>query len=133
MCRFKFPKYPLDETRLILGLSKDLDESKVKERRKDLNKILKFLIRQTHSDTDQSGKTKLDRLMKMNFYEFLFASGMFSGDKAFEDFSEIEKQEAKTRYLNALSAGVQGSAMVVLKRDVKDIFINAYNKRIMQL
>ena len=39
LCRFNIPKFPMDKTRLILGISKDLDESIVSKRIKDLNKI----------------------------------------------------------------------------------------------
>ena len=49
VCRFKFPKFPLDETKLVLGISKDTDEKLVKNRKKDLNKIISFLVRQTYS------------------------------------------------------------------------------------
>ena len=48
ICRFKFPKFPLDETRLVFGMPKDIDDNEVKTRIKDLNKIIKFLIRQTY-------------------------------------------------------------------------------------
>ena len=43
VCRFGFPKFPLDETKLIRGMSKDADEKLIKERKEDLNKIVKFL------------------------------------------------------------------------------------------
>ena len=33
----------------------------------------------------------------------------------------------------AISASVQGTAIVVLRRDVKDIFVNAFNASIMRL
>ena len=39
----------------------------------------------------------------------------------------------KSRYLNAISAGIQGRAAVILKRDVKDLFVNGYNDKIMKL
>ena len=35
--------------------------------------------------------------------------------------------------VNTLTAGVQGTAMVVLKHEVKDIFTKGYNKKIMRL
>ena len=47
--------------------------------------------------------------------------------------SDQDKEEAKQRYLNAISASVQGTAMVVLKRKVKDIFVNGFNPKIMRL
>ena len=44
-----------------------------------------------------------------------------------------KRKLAKERYLNALSASIQGTASVFLKRKVKDIFVNAYNKKIMAI
>ena len=69
----------------------------------------------------------------MTFWDFLFSAGMFKENKKLENCDEEDKQAARCRYLNALSAAVQGSAMVVLKREVKDIFINGFNKKIMRL
>ena len=68
-----------------------------------------------------------------DFYQFLYAAGMFVENRPFNEYSDVEKESAKRRYLDALSASVQGTAMLVLKREVKDIFINAFNIRIMQL
>ena len=45
---------------------------------------------------------------------------MFEGDKAIEDYDELEKNEARLRYMNAISASVQGTAIVVLTRKMKD-------------
>ena len=56
VCRFKIPRFPLDETKLVLAISKDIEESDIKERKKDLSKIIKFLIRQTYSG-NQVGET----------------------------------------------------------------------------
>jgi len=47
ICRFSYPKFPMDKTTVIMGISKDEDENIVKERKNDLKKITKFLIRQT--------------------------------------------------------------------------------------
>ena len=47
--------------------------------------------------------------------------------------SDQDKDKAKIRYLNAISSGIQGSAAVIMKREVKDIFVNGYNKQIMRL
>ena len=45
----------------------------------------------------------------------------------------VEKEEARERYLNAISSSIQGSAIIILKREVKDVFVNAYNKQVMNL
>ena len=134
MCRFKIPKFPLDETELILAMNKDTEASVIQERKNDLNKIVKFLIRQTYYSGFQVGETESWKKLKdMNFLEFLFSAGMFNDGKKLENCDEEDKQAARCRYINALSAAVQGSAMVVLKREVKDIFINGFNKKIMRL
>ena len=132
VCRFKFPKFPLDRTTLILGMKKDLDDKLVQERRNDLNKIIKFLIRQTFQDYSMND-SEVPHLKSMKFDEFLFEVGMFRSNKFFEHMSHIEKEEARKRYLNAISSSIQGTAIIVLKREVKDIFINAYNKQVMNL
>ena len=58
---------------------------------------------------------------------------MFTRDADPHKYTDDEKQEAKSRYLDALSASAQGTAIVVLKRDVKNIFVNGYNSSIMRL
>ena len=50
VCRFKFPKFPLDETRLIASMPKETDEDLIKKCKADLSKITKYLIRQTYSE-----------------------------------------------------------------------------------
>ena len=44
ICRFKFPKFPIDETCLVKALPKDTDEKLIKERKADYSKLIKFLI-----------------------------------------------------------------------------------------
>ena len=133
ICRFRFPKFPLDETKLVFGMPKDTEEDVIKERKKDLNKIVNYLIRQTHVEKNLNDSDTWKTLEKMTFWEFLFEVGMFSVNKKLEDCTEKEKKHAKLRYLNAIAVSVQGTAIVVLKRKVKDIFINGYNKTIMKL
>ena len=58
---------------------------------------------------------------------------MFIENKRFDKYTEEERIAAKTRYLNAISASVRGSAVVIIKRKVRDIFVNGYNKNIMRL
>ena len=50
VCRFKFPKFPLDETKLVKGMSKETEEETVKARKNDLSKIVKYLLRQTYTE-----------------------------------------------------------------------------------
>ena len=71
VCRFKFPKFPMDETKMILGISKDTDEATVQDRKKDLKKIIKFLIRQTHFDETGMESEGWKKLKNMDFWRFL--------------------------------------------------------------
>ena len=123
----------MDETKVVLGLSKDEDEDLIKERKRDLNKITKYLIRQTHAKENLNQSESWNNLKDMNFWEFLYAVGMFNGQKMLDEYNEIEMQETKTRYINAISASVKGTAMVVVKRKVKDIFVNGFNPKVMRL
>ena len=123
----------MDETKLIKGIPKDADAKIVKARKNDLNKILKFLIRQTYTDTKLEDQESWKHLKGLNFCQFLFEVGMFKGNKSLEEYDEVEKNEAKSRYLEAISASVRGTAIVVLKRKVKDIVLNGYNTNIMRL
>ena len=34
LCRFNFPKFPMDKTRLILGMSKELDKEEISKKNK---------------------------------------------------------------------------------------------------
>ena len=133
ICRFRFPKFPLDETKLIQGISKDIDDQIIKARKDDLNKIVKFLIRQTFTDKKLDDLPSWKHLQELDFWQFLHEAGMFKEDKSLAEYTESEKQNAKTRYLEAISVSVQGSAVVVMKRKVKDIFVNGYNANIMRL
>ena len=110
-----------------------MDEKIIKARKDDLNKIIKFLIRQTYTEKKLEDQESWKRLKCLNFWEFLFEAGMFVGSKSLEDYDELEKRNAKTRYLDAISASVQGTGTVVLKRKVKDMFVNGYNSSIMRL
>ena len=133
VCRFKFPKFPIDKTTLILGMLKDTDEDIVKTRRKDLQKISKFLIRQTYTDQNIQDLQSWINLQRMDFWQFLYEAGMFETDKLLSEFTVDEKQKARERYVNAVSASVQGTAIVLIKREVKDVFVNGYNPKIMRL
>ena len=113
ICRFRFPKFPMDETKLILGMSKDLDENLIKARKLDLNRITKYLVRQTYSERNLSECEGWKLLKKLNFWEFIHNAGMFEGQKELNEYTEYDKNVAKARYLDAISASVQGNAAVI--------------------
>ena len=52
ICRYNYPQNPIDETTLLLGLSKGHDEEDLNKRKNDYKKTRKFLIRQTYSDEE---------------------------------------------------------------------------------
>ena len=133
VCRFRFPKFPIDETCIVQAMPKDIEEKNSKERTKDFNMLMKYLIRQTHTEGNLEEHIGWKNLQKLNFYEFLYEAGMFSGNRDLRDYSDEEKQKAKARYLNAISASVKGSAIVLLKREVKNMFVNGFNAHIMRL
>jgi hypothetical protein len=114
----------------IPGMSKNLTEDQVKQRKDDLKKIKKFLIRQTYKENNEETEQS-ESFKKMTFLQFLFEVGMMEMDKNIEDFSENEKCAAYQRYINALSASVRGTGAVFLKRATKDVFTNNFNRRLL--
>ena len=131
-CRFNFPQFPMNKTRFILGMSKQLDLEEIRSRKQDLQKIRKYLIRQTYTEDSPIGETAAFSLFKnFSFIQFLHEVGMFELDKKLEHYSEKEKEAAYERYMNALSASIKGTGSVILRRDTKDIMTNNFNRRIM--
>ena len=119
----------MDETKLLLGVSNEMDENIANERTKDLNQILKYLLRQTF-DVDSPDWRKL---RDMDFLEFIRQVGMFLEIKPIDAYTEEEIKTAKDRYLNSISMSVKGTGKIFLKRKVKDMFTNGYNKKFMRL
>ena len=113
VCRFRFPRFPLNKTKVVLGLTKDMDEDMIKKCKADLAKITKYLIRQTHRESDQVESESWKKLKQLNFWEFLYEVGMFTTDKLLKDYTNEEKENARSRYLNAIAAGIQGRAAVI--------------------
>ena len=85
VCRFRFPRFPLDETKLILGISKDANPNLIKERRSDLSKITKYLIRQTHTEKPYTESESCKKLKRLHFWKFLYEVGMFNNMKLFKE------------------------------------------------
>ena len=133
ICRFNFPKFPSDQTKFILGVNKDLDKDILEARRKDFNKIMKYLLRQTYSETNLEESEHWKVLKQMSFLEFIHQAGMFNKRKSLSSYSNEEIEDARSRYFNAISTNIKGTGMVLLKRNVEHIFINGYNQKIMKL
>ena len=123
----------MDKTRLILGMNKDIDQDESSRRSKDLKKITKFLIRQTFNQEGVETSENIQNLQKMSFLEFIYQVGMFRDEKLLSEYTQEEIKAAKQRYFKALSASIRGTGAVLMKRELKNIFVNGYNKNIMRL
>ena len=133
-CRYNFPQFPMNKTKFILGMSKELDIEEKENRKKDLQKIKKYLIRQTFSeDSSISASMALKQFQELSFIQFLYDVGMFKGNKKLEECSRNEKDIAYKRYIAAISASIKGSGSVFLQRDTKDVMTNNFNRRIMEI
>ena len=131
-CRYNFPQFPMNKTKFILGMTKELPLDEKESRKKDLLKIKKFLIRKTHSEDSSLGESfELQQFNNLSFIQFLHEVGMFSEDKSLERYTNKEKNLAYERYMRALSASIRGTGSIFLKRNTKDILTNNFNRRIM--
>lgn len=132
ICRFKFPKYPLDETILLRPISKDEDPKCVNQMQKDLKHIRAYLIRRTQFKESKENEGKWLKFINFTFNEFLSDLGFFEG-LSLSKSEDQRRHMAKQRYLNALRADINGSGYVYLKRKTCDIFINNYNRHLIGL
>ena len=87
ICRFQYPRFPLNETRLILGVSNDIDDGVMKKRKEDLNRIMKFLLRQTFDMDSESWK----KLKNLDFVRFLYHVGMFEVNNPVMEYLTLSK------------------------------------------
>ena len=129
ICRLRFPKYVIDETLLLLPVSKTEDPKAVQQMQKDLHHIKAYLIRrirffETKNEHDEKIWVKFTR---MTFFEYLQDIGMFEG------LSLDQTDLAKQRYINALRADIKGKAFVYLRRDTQDILTNNFNPILMMI
>jgi hypothetical protein len=134
VCRFIFPRAPMDETKVLLGFKKDEDGELVKTAKKDYVAIRKFLLRQTFVPERAKRHEQEDykRLVSMDFITFLKKIGMFTKVPCILLQQEMFEQ-ARTRYHTALKAGIKGYASVFPKRDMKNLFTNNFNKKLMRI
>ena len=125
----------MNRTRFLLGLSKNLQPEEIRQRKKDLKKIKKYLIRQTFIEDESSTESSpsVNYFKSLTFIEFLYEVGMFETSKPLKDYTRNEKAAAYERYINALSASIRGSGSIFLKRETKDIQTNNFNRRIMEV
>ena len=132
ICRFGFPRNPIDETTALPGFKEDDDEELVKEAKKDYLRIRKFLLRQTFvpKGENRAEQSHYIALQGLKHVDFLRKVGMFEG----LDGSEEEQiKKAKERYHTALRAGIKGQLTVFPKRDTVSLFVNNFNTSLMSL
>jgi len=134
VCRFNFPKFPLDKTEVVLGFKKDEDVEVIKSSRKDYTHIRKYLIRKTYVPECKKLKDSPEwaKLKQFTFEEFLIDVGMYS-ECSSNLTSDEQFIQARNRYMRALRASVRGLASIIPKRDLRDIFTNNYNMIIMKI
>ena len=133
-CRFNFPQFPMNKTTFILGMSKDLEENVIQQRKHDLQKIKKYLIRQTFSENNSAeDNPNFSTFKNLTFIQFLYEAGMFESTKSIEEYTLHEKSQAYQRYRDAISASVRGSGSVFLKRKTKDLFTNNFNRKLVEV
>ena len=125
VCRLRHPKNPIDKTEFLLAFPEDVDENKLKEAKKDYQRVRKYLLRITHGDNfKQSDEWKY--FQQLTFNQFLFQVGMFKDEKSTNDENRIK--EARSRYLKAIRCEVKSSGMLLLKRNTTDILTNNFNQ-----
>ena len=133
ICRYGFCRNPSDETIALLGLNEDDPEEDVKRAKKDYLYIRKFLSRMTlvPKGEKREDQPNYKKLIAMSFKDYLKCVGMFDGIK--EGSEEEQMVKAKARYHWALRASIRGQMSVFGKRDMKSLFINNFNPKLMTL
>jgi hypothetical protein len=124
----------MNKTTFILGMSKDLEESVIQQRKRDLKKIKNYLIRQTFSENySAEDNPNFSTFKNLTFIQFLYEAGMFESTKSIEEYTLHEKSQAYQQYRDAISASVRGSGSVFLKRKTKDLFTNNFNRKLVEV
>ena len=118
LCRFRFPRYPMDDSIILYPMSAE-EKKENSNSRKDLSHLKKYLARRTDNENS------LKSFEKMNFWEFLFDLGFFpKGASSSDDMSF--RQVAKEKYINAIRIDIKGSASFFMKRTNSELFLNNY-------
>lgn len=107
MCRFKMPKPPMKETMILFPLDDKIPKNQIIYHENHFEKIMRVL--------NNLYKNRSDSIMEYSFDEFL---------------SEIELSYCD--YILALRSSLK-TETIFLKRKVKDILTNVFNKDIIEL
>ena len=134
ICRFNYPRLPMDESTVLLGYTDQENEEVVKAAKKDYLAIRKYLIRQTYTPDKCKLEDQLNwqKLKKIDFKTFLNNVGMYSDVS--KNLSELEQfVQAKTRYHEAIRSGIKGRASILPRRNLSNLFTNNFNTKVMSL
>ena len=132
VCRFHFPRFPVDRNILLSPISKSEDAKTRQRMKKDYEHIRAYLIRKTHFFESKEQEHVWNKFKKMTFEEFLQDLGMFEDIPA--EKTETERKEiGRIRYLNALRVSITSNGQMFLFRNTEDVFINNFNPIILSL
>lgn len=109
VCRHSFPKFPVLQTTIVRKfLYTEENKNEIRLAEKNLERIKKFIIRQSHTEE------KFNDFKKNDFLSFLDKLGL-----------------SYDQYMQALKIAVKGNVMILPKRDCSDVFTNNFNKKIL--
>ena len=128
VCRYKFPRLPMDKTEVLIAFQKDEDEEVIKAAKKDYLFLRKYLLRQTHD----LNSNLYQNLKMQDFRTFLKNIGMFSEVNQYAS-EEEQMQEAKYRYHTALRSSFRGQSQVFGQRNLENLFTNNFNMKLLAI
>lgn len=114
-CRFNFPRFPIRATTFLEPLVEtDNNEIVIKKADVNLNRIRKYMLRNLFQEKCGESSDSRKQFLALSFNEFLEKMGVSEAD-----------------YLMALRRSVRGRGYMFLKRECSQVFINNFNKSIM--
>ena len=114
-CRFKFPRFPIRATTFLEPLvEKDNNENVIKKADVNLNRIRKYMLRNLFQEVAGEASCSRIQFLRLTFDEFLKNLGISEDD-----------------YELALRRSVRGRGFMFMKRECSQVFINNFNKNLM--
>ena len=113
-CRFHFPRFPMRKTTFLEPLIVDIDEIVIKRADVNLNRIRKYMLRNLFQEVAGEASSSREQFLRLNFDDFLEKLGI-----------------SESEYELALRRSVRGKGFMFMKRECSQVFINNYNKNLM--
>ena len=116
-CRFNFPRFPMRETTFLEPLvekDNNANENVIKKADINLNRIRKYMLRNLFQEVAGEASSLRKQFLELSFDDFLKNLGI----------SEMD-------YELALRRSVRGKGFMFMKRDCSQVFINNFNKSLM--